>query len=77
MTFPSAEEVRDTVRSVPLERLLLETDGPFMAPLPFRGRVAHPGMIPFTARKIAEIKGVTTEALLKQVRANVTAVYGF
>ncbi len=77
ITFPSATAIRDTLSCVPLTRLLLETDGPFMAPVPFRGSQAHPGHVPLVAATMAEVKGVTVAELLKQVRANSRAVYGF
>jgi len=76
ITFPTAANVRDTLDAVPLERLLLETDGPFMAPLPFRGAVAHPGHVPFTAEKMAEVKGVPVAEVFAAVRKNTRAVYG-
>lgn len=77
ITFPSADAIRDTLSVVPIERLLLETDGPFMAPVPFRGKVAHSGMVPFIALKMAEVKEVSVEELMKQVRINTRNVYGF
>ena len=59
-----------------LQRILLETDSPYMAPVPFRGRVSHPGLIPLVAECIADTKGVTIGAVIEQTRKNVTAVYG-
>ncbi len=76
ITFDSAAAQRETVKSIPLERLLLETDGPYMAPLPFRGAVCHPGHLPLTAQVMADVKGVTLQQLLAQVRKNVNRVYG-
>ncbi len=76
ITFPKAQDVISTMKQVPLERLLLETDGPYMAPIPFRGDIAHPGMLPLTAQKMADEKQVSLEALLKQVRINTKNVYG-
>ena len=63
--------------AVPINRLLLETDGPYMAPMPFRGATAHSGMIPFTAVRMAQVKEVELEELLVQVRSNTKAIYGF
>lgn len=76
ITYPEKDDVRETLKKVPLNRLLLETDAPNMTPVPFRGSIAHPGMIPITAAKMAELKGVTVEKLLEQVLKNVSAVYG-
>lgn len=76
ITFGTAEKIRETLRCVPVERLLLETDAPYMAPIPFRGMTAHSGMIPFIAARMAEEKQVTVEALLAQIRENTKNVYG-
>lgn len=76
ITFGTADNIRDTLRCVPLNRLLLETDAPYMAPLPFRGDVAHSGMIPFIAARMAQEKEVSLEELLVQVRENSRNVYG-
>jgi len=76
ITYPTAEEVRGAVAATPFNRLLLETDGPFMAPLPFRGRTATSGHIPFTAEVMAQIHNVSLEELLAQVRANTREFYG-
>jgi TatD DNase family protein len=61
---------------VPLDRILLETDGPFMAPEPFRGKVAHSGLIPWVGKKIAEVKGVSEEVTFRTIRENTRKMYG-
>lgn len=76
VTFGSAGSVREVVQSVPLERLLLETDGPFMAPIPLRGKTCHSGMIPHTAKKIASIKGISTAEVVERTRENTLRLYG-
>lgn len=76
VTFPGADANRENIAAVPLDRLLLETDGPFMAPVPLRGRIAHPGMIPLVAVTVAQVKGVSVEEVLTQTRKNVTKIYG-
>ena len=55
-TFNKAENVRDIVRMTPLDRILLETDAPFLTPVPYRGRENAPFYLPFVAEKIAEVK---------------------
>jgi len=75
ITFKTADVNRQSVKAIPLDRLLLETDGPYMAPDPFRGATAHPGHIPLTAQVMADVKGVPLSELLKQVRLNVKKVY--
>ena len=76
-TFKNGGDVREVVRSTPLDRILLETDGPYMAPAPHRGAVAHPGHVPHIAKKIAEVKGVRAEEVFAQCRANTRRTYGF
>ncbi|KAL6069908.1 Metallo-dependent hydrolase [Balamuthia mandrillaris] len=76
ITFQSTESVRDVVRLVPLDRFLLETDGPFMAPLPFRGEVCHSGHVPFIAKMVSQVKDVPLKEVLAAARANTRRVYG-
>ena len=75
-TFPTANRVREVVAAVPLSRLLLETDCPYMAPVPFRGRINHSGLIPHIAEVIAPLRGVSAEDLAKTVNANAEALFG-
>lgn len=69
-TFNKAENVREIIAMTPLENILLETDAPFLTPVPYRGRENAPFYIPFVAEKVAEVKAVTVEALLPVVHAN-------
>ena len=59
ITFKNAEAIRDVFQTVPIERLLIETDSPYMAPVPYRGKVNEPAFMIKTAEKLAEIKGLT------------------
>ena len=77
VTFKNAPEVREVVAATPLDRILLETDGPYMAPVPHRGEPAHPGHVPHIATKIAEVKGCTVEDVFRAARENTRRVYGF
>jgi TatD DNase family protein len=61
VTFRTAEAIREAVRIVPRDRLLIETDSPFLAPVPFRGKRNEPAHVVETARKVAELWGVTAE----------------
>jgi TatD DNase family protein len=63
ITFKKSQELRDIFSSVTLSRLLVETDAPYLAPEPYRGQPAEPAHTAFTAKKIAEIKGTTLEAV--------------
>jgi TatD DNase family protein len=58
VTFKSAEDLRDTVREVPLDRLLVETDSPYLAPVPKRGKTNEPANVVYTAAALAELRGV-------------------
>jgi TatD DNase family protein len=62
-TFKSAQDLRQTIADIPLERLLVETDAPFLAPVPHRGRRNEPSFVVDTAAALAELKGVTPLAL--------------
>lgn len=63
VTFKTAEELRQVARSVPLERLLIETDCPFLAPIPYRGKRNEPAFVIETARKLAELKDTSVEEI--------------
>jgi len=58
VTFKNARDLQEVARRVPLERMLIETDSPYLAPVPFRGKTNEPGFVPYVAAKIAELKGV-------------------
>ena len=77
VTFKKAEEVREAARVTPLDRILLETDGPYMAPVPRRGEIAHPGLVPHIAKVIADVKGVTVEEVFAATREATRRTYGF
>jgi TatD DNase family protein len=63
VTFKAAESLRAIVRDIPLERLLVETDAPYLAPVPKRGKTNEPAFVAHTAAKVAELKGVRLGAL--------------
>jgi TatD DNase family protein len=63
VTFKTAEELRDVARNVPMERLLIETDCPFLAPIPHRGKRNEPAFVLETARKLAELKQTSVEQI--------------
>lgn len=77
ITFKSAEEVRQAVRLCPKERLLLETDSPFLTPVPYRGRENAPYYLAFVAEKMAEQKDCDIEDLLAQVYQNTQELFRF
>jgi TatD DNase family protein len=75
VTFNSARDVQEVVKALSLDRLLLETDGPYMAPVPHRGKVCHSGHIPLIARKIAALKDVPLEELYTSAARNAARIY--
>lgn len=76
VTFKNARVPVEVAAAVPPERLLLETDCPYMTPIPFRGSRNDSAMIAYTAEKIAEVRGTTVEELLKLTRGNAERLFG-
>lgn len=76
LTFNNAKKALKALAEVPLERLMLETDCPYMAPSPYRGQRCDSSMIPFTALKAAEVKGVEAQELLDITCRNGMEFYG-
>jgi TatD DNase family protein len=70
LTFPKSSELRDIARDVPAERLLVETDAPYLAPVPVRGKRNEPANVAHTARVLAEVRGMTPDALAALTTAN-------
>jgi TatD DNase family protein len=76
ITFKSAKALREVVANVPLERLLIETDSPYLAPTPHRGKRNEPAFVAEVAKKVAEIKETTVEEVIRVTSANFYQVYG-
>jgi TatD DNase family protein len=70
LTFPKAEPAREAARMVPLDRLLVETDAPYLAPVPHRGKRNEPAFVVETARKLAQVRGETPEELAAATTRN-------
>jgi TatD DNase family protein len=75
VTFKNSGELRAIARDVPLDRILVETDAPYLAPVPHRGRRNEPAFVAATARVIAEAKGLAPEALAEATRANTLRLF--
>jgi TatD DNase family protein len=76
VTFKKAENLRDAARVVPLDKLLVETDCPFLTPIPFRGKRNEPAFVEHTARFLAEFYGVDFEILAEQTTRNFLDFFG-
>jgi TatD DNase family protein len=70
VTFPKAQQIRDAAKQVPLERMLIETDSPFLAPVPHRGKRNEPAFVKEVARQLGELRGVSTEEIGRQTSSN-------
>lgn len=76
LTFKTAEDLRLAALSFPLERLLVETDSPYLAPVPYRGKKCEPAMVKATALKLAELKRLSFDEVAAQTTANSKRVFG-
>jgi TatD DNase family protein len=77
VTYKNAEEKRRIIRQLPLERLLIETDSPFLTPVPMRGKRNEPAFVIYIADKIAEIHMTTREQVAKITTANAARLFGW
>jgi TatD DNase family protein len=77
VTYKKTEALAEAVRFAPLERLMVETDSPYLAPIPHRGKKNEPAYVLQTARRVAELKGLAVEALAEATTANAARLFGF
>jgi TatD DNase family protein len=77
VTYKKTEALQDAVRFAPLDRLMVETDSPYLAPVPYRGKKNEPSYVVETARKVAELKGVSLEQVAEVTTANAAALFSF
>src|SRR3990172_1225291 len=76
ITFKNAEALRDVVRKVPLERMLVETDSPYLTPVPHRGKRNEPAYVRYVAEAIASVKGLSLEEVARVTTQNVRELFG-
>ncbi len=77
VTYKNAEEKRQIIRQLPLERLLVETDSPFLTPIPYRGKRNEPAFVAYIADKIAEIQLTTREQVAESTTSNAARLFGW
>lgn len=70
LTFKTATDLQEVARYVPLDRCLIETDSPYLAPVPYRGKTNTPALVPFVARKLAELKAIDVESVAEATTGN-------
>jgi TatD DNase family protein len=75
LTYPAAKTIREAAAFAPADRILVETDAPFLAPIPFRGQRNEPALVAHTATALAELRGITADALATQTTANFQALF--
>ena len=75
ITFKSAQALRDVVALVPLERLLIETDSPYLAPVPYRGKTNNPSYVPWVAQQVASVRGMAVEDVARITSQNFDALF--
>jgi len=76
ITFKNAESLRDVVRKVPLDRMLVETDSPYLTPVPHRGKRNEPAFVRFVAETVAKVKGIHFEEVARATSGNTAALFG-
>ena len=75
VTFKNANRVREVLRSIPLDRLLIETDAPYLSPHPSRGKMNHSGNLEYTASEVASVFGMTPDEIATLTYENAKRIY--
>ena len=75
LTFKTAQDLREVAALVPMDRLLIETDSPYLAPVPYRGKTNNPSYVPWVAKQLAEIKGCSPQSIGEQTSRNFDALF--
>ncbi|MBP7647693.1 MAG: TatD family hydrolase, partial [Comamonas sp.] len=70
VTFKSAQYLRDVAAFVPADRLLIETDSPYLAPMPYRGKTNSPAYVPFVAKQVAQVRGLSVQEVAELTSQN-------
>jgi TatD DNase family protein len=75
LTFKTAQDLRDVATLVPMDRLLIETDSPYLAPVPFRGKTNNPSYVPYVARQLAALKNCAIEDIAQVTSDNFSQLF--
>jgi TatD DNase family protein len=75
LTFKTAQDLRDVATWVPLDRLLIETDSPYLAPVPYRGKTNNPSYVPYVAKQLAALKNCSVEAIAQATSDNFSTLF--
>ena len=75
VTFKNAQDLRDVAAYVPMDRLLIETDSPYLAPVPFRGKTNNPSYVPFVAQQIALVKHCEVQQIAEVTSRNFNTLF--
>ena len=75
VTFKNAKKIKEVVQMAPMERILLETDSPYLAPVPYRGKRNSSLYLPYVVREIAEIKGISEEEVIEMTEKNAVRLF--
>ena len=75
LTFKNAQNIQDTAKKLPLDRILIETDAPYLTPIPFRGRPNYPEYVKYVAQFLADLRGVSYDDVAKQTYKNTCDVF--
>jgi TatD DNase family protein len=75
LTFKTAQDIRDVAAFVPMDRMLIETDSPYLAPVPFRGKTNNPSYVPYVAQQIAQIRNLPVEEVAQATSANFNRLF--
>ncbi len=75
LTFKNAADLREIAAALPMDRLLIETDSPYLAPVPFRGKTNSPAYVPHVAAQLAQVKGMSVEAVAEATTANTRRLF--
>ncbi|MDO8962362.1 MAG: TatD family hydrolase [Methylophilus sp.] len=70
VTFKNAGQLKEVAKTIPLDRILVETDSPYLAPIPFRGKTNQPAYVRYTAQEVAQLRGINLEQVMEATTAN-------